>query len=245
MGYRTRMWGANTPLIRLLLIKYQCYRTSWTHAATFTSTVPQSNYTLPSYLQQGPSPSANPGSYALGANANPESAHIAALHQALIPNWTSSAFAKFVDACRSIVDELANAQTSGNGKEEMVRCESVFKQVIWLWERIWPEVDGMGQENELTPEHARHSSVTQHTPGGPGSNNTPSRNGVGVGASGGAAAGVRGSNGMASSNQQPNEIQDDEDDDNGQDDSNLDAPAADSPYGGTGLGAIVAANRVG
>lgn len=74
--------------------------------------------------------------------------HNAALHHSLIPNWTSPAFAKFVDACRSVVDELANAQTSGNGREEMSRCEGSWKQVLWLWERTWPEVDGMGEEDE-------------------------------------------------------------------------------------------------
>lgn len=74
--------------------------------------------------------------------------HNAALHHSLIPNWTSPAFGKFVDACRSVVDELANAQTSGNGREEMTRCEGTWKQVLWLWERTWPEVDGMGEEDE-------------------------------------------------------------------------------------------------
>lgn len=47
-----------------------------------------------------------------------------------------------------MVDELANAQTTGNGREEMARCESAWKQVLWLWERSWPDVDGMGEEDE-------------------------------------------------------------------------------------------------
>jgi hypothetical protein len=71
-----------------------------------------------------------------------------ALHQALIPNWTSSAFSKFVDATRALVDELANITTTRDGKEEMVRCEEIFRQICWLEERFWPDVDGMGEEDE-------------------------------------------------------------------------------------------------
>jgi len=74
--------------------------------------------------------------------------HIAALHQSLIPNWTSPAFSKFVDACRGLVDELAISPTIANGKEEMQRCEQVFRQVCWLAERFWPDVDGMGEEDD-------------------------------------------------------------------------------------------------
>lgn len=74
--------------------------------------------------------------------------HIVALHQALIPNWTSPAFSKFVDATRALVDELANITTTRDGKEEMLRCEEIFKQICWLEERFWPDVDGMGEEDE-------------------------------------------------------------------------------------------------
>lgn len=74
--------------------------------------------------------------------------HIVALHQALIPNWTSPAFSKFVDATRALVDELANITTTRDGKEEMVRCEEIFRQICWLEERFWPKVNGMGEENE-------------------------------------------------------------------------------------------------
>jgi hypothetical protein len=35
-----------------------------------------------------------------------------------------------------------------NGKEEMLRCEQVFRQICWLEERFWPDVDGMGEEDE-------------------------------------------------------------------------------------------------
>jgi hypothetical protein len=76
--------------------------------------------------------------------------HIVALHQALIPNWTSPAFSKFVDATRALVDELANITTTRDGKEEMARCEEIFRQICWLEERFWPDVNGMGEENEST-----------------------------------------------------------------------------------------------
>ncbi|KAH8723799.1 hypothetical protein GQ44DRAFT_760780 [Phaeosphaeriaceae sp. PMI808] len=100
-----------------------CYRTAWQYAHSFSSTLS--------------TPSADP--------------HIIALHQALIPNWTSPAFAKFVDATRSLVDELANITTTRDGKEEMLRCEDIFRQICWLDERFWPDVDGMGEHDEPPP----------------------------------------------------------------------------------------------
>ena len=30
----------------------------------------------------------------------------------------------------------------------MMRCEEVFRQICWLEERFWPDVDGMGEEDE-------------------------------------------------------------------------------------------------
>ena len=30
----------------------------------------------------------------------------------------------------------------------MSRCEEIFRQICWLEERFWPEVDGMGDNNE-------------------------------------------------------------------------------------------------
>jgi hypothetical protein len=68
----------------------------------------------------------------------------------LIPNWTSPAFSKFVDATRALVDELANITTTRDGKEEMVRCEEIFRQICWLEERFWPDVDGIGDDDETS-----------------------------------------------------------------------------------------------
>jgi hypothetical protein len=146
--------------------------------------------------------------------------HINALHQALIPNWTSPAFSKFVDACRSIVDEVANSMTTGNGREEMVRCEQTFKQALWLWKGIWPEINGMGESDELpnvgptaTPQHqsteARPDSVRRD-----------------------------------SSKNAPIEIQDDESAaEHSVGPESHDGDAAQMPYGGTGLGAVHHANQ--
>ena len=30
----------------------------------------------------------------------------------------------------------------------MMRCEQVFQQICWLEERFWPDVNGMGEEDE-------------------------------------------------------------------------------------------------
>jgi hypothetical protein len=43
---------------------------------------------------------------------------------------------------------LANITTTRDGKEEMARCEEVFRQICWLEERFWPDVDGMGEQDE-------------------------------------------------------------------------------------------------
>ena len=50
------------------------------------------------------------------------------------------------------MDELANSQTSGNGAVELSNCELVFKQVLWLWKQMWPEVTGMGEQDETADD---------------------------------------------------------------------------------------------
>jgi hypothetical protein len=75
---------------------------------------------------------------------------------------------------------------------------------------MWPEVTGMGEQDETADDAADDDD-------------------------GAAAANVNGDGGDESG---PIEVQDD--DEAGRDE---DAPTADSPFGGTGLGAIAAANR--
>ncbi|KXT01263.1 hypothetical protein AC578_3798 [Pseudocercospora eumusae] len=197
-----------------------CYYASWQYASTFASNMPTSTYSVPSYLTQ-----TNGNPYSDSSSARPANGlsdqHLAALQEALIPNWTSREFSKFVDACRAIVDELANAETTGSGRDQLLRCEQQYQQVIYLWERVWPEVDGMGQENDLddadVPQESSNLSQT-----------------LGRSQNDGNVAGPSRSNGTERK-EEPIEIQDD--DDNGQELS------IDSPYGGTGLGAVAAANQ--
>lgn len=177
-----------------------CFCTSFQYAGNFMSTMPaSSSYSLPSYLTPTQAGASNMYSTTQSSSDNQ---HITALHEAFIQNWTSANFVRFVSACKSIVDEVANAQTTGNGKTEMMACERVFRQAVWLWEQIWPEVDGMGEEDELADDR---NTATQAR-----------------------ADGEAGTNGDKAI-----EIEDDIDADG----------AADSPYGGTGLGAIAAHNR--
>ncbi|KAK4504333.1 hypothetical protein PRZ48_005249 [Zasmidium cellare] len=203
-----------------LWVTEHCYYASWQYASTFSSTVPSSNYSVPSYLTGGMDPY---GGSSISRPGNSSDQHISALQEALIPNWTSREFSKFVDACKAIVDELANAETTGSGREQLTRCESQYQQIIFLWERIWPEVDGLGEEEDL----ADGDHDTSHTAGRPQS-----------------GAGPSGTNGNSANKSDPIEIGDDDDDDDGAD-GNDDAPmdSVDSPYGGTGLGAVHAANQ--
>lgn len=157
---------------------------------------------------------------------NDSDQHISALQEALIPNWTSREFSKFVEACRTIVDELANAETNGSGREQLVRCELQYQQVVYLWERLWPEINGMGEENELDGNPALDNSQTAGRPSSSG------------------MAGPSGTNGNTGHvDPKPIEVPDDDNEDN--QDAPMDPNGIDSPFDGTGLGAIAAANQVG
>lgn len=153
-----------------------------------------------------------PGNNLYGEQApSPDDAHISALHDSFIQNWTSANYIRFVEACKAIVDELANAQTSGNGAQEMMACERSFRQSVWLWGQIWPDVSGTGEEDELTKAGADISPVVSKT------------------------AVTEISNGNASD--RPLNIVDD---DGGDDDAEGEI---NSPFAGTGLGAVQASNR--
>lgn len=171
------------------------------------------------------------GSPVTGANpfapdgSSSNEAHVNALHQALIPNWTSPAFSKFVDACRSIVDEVANSMTAGNGREEMMRCEQTFKQALWLWKGIWPDVNGMGESEEF-------ANATQQM--GPAA--TPQRQSTEAG---------QDSARRDSSKNAPIDLQDDESAEHSVGPESHDGDAAQTPYGGTGLGVVHHANQSG
>lgn len=61
-----------------------------------------------------------------------------------------------------------------------MRCEQVFKQICWLQERFWPDVDGMGEEDDT----ARYEG-----PSYPGTS--------GLGSNGGSLGGSANDNGMS------------------------------------------------
>lgn len=111
--------------------------------------------------------------------------------------------------------------TSGNGREEMVRCEQTFKQALWLWKGIWPEVNGMGESDDFSkPE----PSATPQSAAKEGGTNSAPRN---------------------NTNDEPIEIQDEESGDRSVGPDGPDQDIAETPYGGTGLGAVHAANQRG
>ncbi|KJX96474.1 hypothetical protein TI39_contig623g00009 [Zymoseptoria brevis] len=189
------------------------YCVSWQYAANFQSTVPSNSYSVPSYLSGGSNP-LDPYAAPTPAASRSDQQHATALREALIPNWTSREFCKFVDACRAIVDEIANKESVGDGRHQLSQCELLYKQVVFLWERIWPEVDGMGEEKTEDDVAGKVAGAEGNGESGQGKN---------------------GGNSI--------EIQADGDDDA---DGDGDGEGAiDSPYGGTGLEAVAAANRSG
>lgn len=81
--------------------------------------------------------------------AQTRNGHNWALREAFIENWKSENFGCFVAACKSMVDELVNIQTSKNGGAELLACERVFKQAIWLWGQMFPEVMVLGEQDDF------------------------------------------------------------------------------------------------
>lgn len=65
-----------------------------------------------------------------------------ALRQKIIPNWSSAEFEAFVNRIGDVLDEMAG-QTKGAEEAEMMRgrCLEWWRQVVWLEERFWPEVE--------------------------------------------------------------------------------------------------------
>jgi hypothetical protein len=103
-----------------------------------------------------------------------------------------------VDATRALVDELANSTTARDGKEEMMRCEEIFRQICWLEERFWPDVDGMGEEDESAQLSNNGMGSMSGNVGGMGNNmndsgmNGTNMNGSNMNGSGMSSSGMNG-----------------------------------------------------
>ncbi|KAL4726846.1 hypothetical protein ACLX1H_005736 [Fusarium chlamydosporum] len=122
---------------------------SFSYAGLFVArsmpTPERSSFSLPSYsLPSSVSPSAYSG------QATRKDRHTNALREAFIENWKSENFGRFVDVCKSIVDELAMDQMTGNGRAETSACERVFNQAVWLWAQVFPQTTGIGGEQGKT-----------------------------------------------------------------------------------------------
>lgn len=101
--------------------------------------------------------------------AKPSIAHVTAIREAFIENWKSDNFGRFVDACRTMVDELVMVQTTRNGRAEMIACERVFKQAIRLWDQIFSDVIEMNEYDELGDDRAVWTDEGNNETGASGS----------------------------------------------------------------------------
>ncbi|KAJ6083102.1 hypothetical protein N7467_007237 [Penicillium canescens] len=65
-----------------------------------------------------------------------------ALREKFIANWSSDEFEGFVNSIGDVVDEMAE-QLKGAEESELMRgrCLEWWKQILWLEERFWPNVE--------------------------------------------------------------------------------------------------------
>jgi thiaminase len=104
-----------------------CYLHAWKYAASVLATS--------SPHSSGPSPFSFSAGYERDLDGG-------ALRRKFIPNWSSPEFEKYVAALREVTDELAGRL---KGAEELERekgkCMGWWRQVLWVVERFWPDVD--------------------------------------------------------------------------------------------------------
>jgi thiaminase len=100
---------------RNLLMPRQCYLTAWTHAKSHMTDA---------------------------TSGEEHNSATRALHAAFIPNWTCPEFLDFVHECADVLNAVAAEEgiESNAKKEILTRCENVWKQVLYLEERFWPDV---------------------------------------------------------------------------------------------------------
>jgi hypothetical protein len=154
------------------LTSFQLFYNSFSYAGTFvtgtTQTPQQNSYVLSSYFLPSDAPAVP-----YSGQAEPSNGHTTALREAFIENWKSENFCRFVEACRAMVDELAMAQATGNGRTEMLACERVFKQAVWLWGQIFPDVIVMGRQDDLDDEQDTRDDGNNSAMDGSGSADEP------------------------------------------------------------------------
>ncbi|KAL4992172.1 hypothetical protein BDW68DRAFT_150681 [Aspergillus falconensis] len=67
-----------------------------------------------------------------------------ALREKFIPNWASEEFEEFVKRIGDVVDEFAGLELGMDLNEGddggLDKCERWWRQVVWLEERFWPQV---------------------------------------------------------------------------------------------------------
>ena len=68
----------------------------------------------------------------------PEEKRQHVMHTTLIPNWTCAEFEEFVVSIGDLLDELAESVPEGS--KEWVKCEEIWRQVLWAEEQFWPSV---------------------------------------------------------------------------------------------------------
>ncbi|GAB7345069.1 hypothetical protein MBLNU457_3477t1 [Dothideomycetes sp. NU457] len=61
------------------------------------------------------------------------------MREVLIPNWSSDEFEEFVTRIGGLLDELAKQESVTQA--DIVKCEDVWKQVLWAEANFWPEMD--------------------------------------------------------------------------------------------------------
>ncbi|KAF9889101.1 hypothetical protein FE257_008078 [Aspergillus nanangensis] len=92
----------------------ECYLRAWRYAGSFM----QPNTTGEDYAQD---------------------ADGGALRKQFIPNWSSGEFEEFVTGIGELVDEMAEGD--GIDGEMRAKCERWWRQVVWLEERFWPNIN--------------------------------------------------------------------------------------------------------
>lgn len=126
-AYIDMFMSAGSPAVSLLeglvvlWATEECYLRAWRYAAGFLGEREDGN---------------------AGSGEGREDADGGALRVRFIPNWTSREFEAFVRRIGEVVDEVAGSVKGAEEGELMRgRCLEWWRQVLWLEERFWPDVN--------------------------------------------------------------------------------------------------------